>query len=129
MTTPITAGATSEMVTEIARVCHEVNRAYCQAMGDQSQGHWEHAPDWQRESAINGVLYHLKHPDSTPADSHNSWLAEKEAAGWKYGPTKDAEKKEHPCFVPYDQLPREQQAKDYLFLAVVRSMSVMRAWD
>ena len=26
---------------------------------------------------------------------------------------------EHPCFVPYDQLPKEQQVKDALFVAVV----------
>ena len=28
---------------EIARVCHEVNRAYCQAIGDNSQPTWEDA--------------------------------------------------------------------------------------
>ena len=35
----------------IARVCHEVNRAYCQALGDDSQPTWEEAPEWQRASA------------------------------------------------------------------------------
>jgi hypothetical protein len=28
---------------QIARVAHEVNRAYCQALGDQSQPAWEDA--------------------------------------------------------------------------------------
>lgn len=45
------------------------------------------------------------------------------AAGWKYGPVKDPERKEHPCFVPYDGLPPEQRAKDYLFRAVVHQLS------
>jgi hypothetical protein len=46
-------------VEEIAKVAHEVNRAYCQAIGDNSQPTWEEAPGWQRDSAINGVLLHL----------------------------------------------------------------------
>jgi hypothetical protein len=107
---------------EIAKVCHEVNRAYCEALGDTSQPPWEKAPDWQKSSALIGVAYHREHRDSTPADSHTSWLAEKKAAGWKYGPKKDPEKKEHPCFLPFEQLPKEQQAKDFLFRAVVRSL-------
>ena len=108
-------------VEQIARLCHEANRGYCAALGDQSQVPWELAPEWQRRSAIAGVEYHLAHPDSTPADSHRSWLSEKERDGWKYGPVKDPERKEHPCFVPYEQLPKEQQAKDFIFLAIVRA--------
>ena len=52
--------------------------------------------------------------------SHESWLAEKRATGWKYGPVKDPEKKEHPCCVPYAELPAAQQAKDRLFTGTVR---------
>jgi hypothetical protein len=107
---------------DIARVCHEANRAYCAALGDHSQPSWKDAPDWQKKSAITGVNYHWDNPNSTPADSHKSWLAEKEADGWKFGPVKDPEKKEHPCFVPYEELPAEQKAKDYIFLAICRAM-------
>lgn len=108
---------------EIARVCHEVNRAYCASLGDTSQPAWEAAPEWQRESAMRGVAHAQLNPDAKPSDSHESWLAEKKAAGWKYGPVKDPEKKEHPCFVPYAELPPEQKTKDFLFLAVIRSLS------
>lgn len=107
--------------TQIARMCHEVNRAYCAALGDYSQPAWEDAPDWQRASAIAGVTFTLANPDAPPSASHESWLAEKRESGWKYGPVKDPDAKEHPCFVPYDDLPPEQRAKDYLFQAVVRS--------
>jgi hypothetical protein len=107
---------------DIARVCHEANRGYCQALGDYSQPAWEDAPDWQKDSARKGVLYASDHPDAKPEDSHNSWLAEKERDGWKYGPEKDPVAKTHPCFVAYDQLPIEQRAKDYIFLAVCRAM-------
>lgn len=106
----------------IAKICHETNRAYCQTIGDDSQPTWEDAPDWQKTSAINGVNFHLTNPGSKPSHSHEEWLKEKKATGWKYGPVKDPEKKEHPCFVPYDQLPPEQKAKDALFVAVVNAL-------
>ena len=107
---------------QIARVAHEVNRAYCEALGDTSQPSWELAPEWQRMSAINGVEFHKANPSAGPDNSHIEWLKEKEATGWKYGPVKDADKKEHPCCVPYDKPPVEQKAKDYLFRGVVHAL-------
>lgn len=107
---------------DIAKICHEANKALCETQGDTSQPEWADAPAWQKESAINGVQFHLDNPDAGTDDSHKSWLAEKEAAGWKYGPVKDPDKKEHPCFVPYEELPSEQQAKDYLFRGIVHAL-------
>jgi hypothetical protein len=104
-----------------ARAAHEVNRAYCIAIGDTSQPRWEDAPDWQRSSAVNGVSGVLK--GNTPEQLHESWLAEKQATGWKYGPVKNPETKEHPCFVPYAELPAAQKAKDLLFVTTVRTMA------
>jgi len=110
-------------IEDIAKVCHETNRAYCEAIGEPvAQPSWEDAPEWQRTSAINGVQFHLANPDAKPSHSHESWLAEKAAAGWKFGHVKDAEKKEHPCFVPYEELPAAQQAKDALFIGVVNAL-------
>lgn len=103
----------------VARVCHEANREYCKTIGDDSQPSWEEAPAWQRDSAMNGVLFHFNNEDTTPADSHNSWLAEKTEQGWKYGEVKNPETKEHPCFVPYEELPKAQQVKDYIFKNIV----------
>lgn len=105
----------------IAQATHEANRAYCAAIGDNSQVPWEQAPDWQRSSAMNGVRGALA--GNTPEQSHESWLAEKAATGWKYGPVKDADKREHPCFVPYAELPPEQRAKDHVFVTVARAMA------
>ena len=105
----------------VAKVCHEANRAYCATIGDNSQTTWEDAPAWQKESAIAGVIFHLTNEDTTPADSHNSWLAEKTEQGWKYGEVKNPETKEHPCFVPYESLPKSQQAKDYIFKSIVEA--------
>jgi hypothetical protein len=107
---------------QVAKICHETNRAYCSALGDNSQLPWEESPEWQRTSAINGVIFHRNNPSAKPSASHESWLEEKRVNGWSYGPTKDPEKKQHPCFIPFDGLPLEQQAKDYLFKAVVDSV-------
>jgi len=103
----------------IAQICHETNRAYCQTIGDHTQFPWDSAPDWQRTSAVKGVEGIISGRIVRPEQSHESWLAEKKATGWKYGPVKDAEKKEHPCYVPYAELPADQRVKDALFFAVV----------
>jgi hypothetical protein len=110
-------------IAAIAKVCHMVNRGYCQAIGDNSQPTWDEAPEWQRESAIKGVEFHLNNPDAGPAASHENWLEEKRVQGWKYGPVKDPDKKEHPCFVWYVELPTEQKAKDYIFCAIVKALA------
>jgi hypothetical protein len=108
---------------EIAWVCHEANRAYCETLGDESQVPWDEAPQWIRTSAVTGVLHALKLPDGTPEDQHNAWLEEKRAEGWVYGPVKDADKKTHPCVVPYHELGVAHKRKDYLFRAVVKALT------
>lgn len=115
----------SPEVELIARTAHEVNRAYCQAIGDHSQPPWQDAPQWQRDSALSGVRYHLDNPDATPENSHEQWLLQKQAEGWVWGPEKNPARREHPCCVPYAQLPTAQRAKDYLFRAVVHSLKGM----
>ena len=42
---------------------------------------------------------------------HEVWAEGRLSAGWKYGPVRDEAKKEHPCLVPYEELPEEE--KDY----------------
>jgi hypothetical protein len=106
----------------IASVAHEVNRAYCQAIGDDSQKPWGETGIELRDSAAKGVAFAVKNPDATPEDQHNAWMADKLRSGWTYGPEKDLEMKRHPCLVPYAELPLEQRVKDYLFRAVVRSV-------
>ena len=108
--------------TDIAKVCHEANRALCEGLGDYSQVLWEFAPEWQKESALKGVGFNIDNPNASASASHDFWLKEKRLTGWKYGPYKDVEKKEHPCFVPYEDLSIRQQAKDHLFKAIVTAL-------
>jgi len=107
-----------QVVEACARAAHEANRAYCIAIGDASHVPWDEAPEWQRSSCRVGARGALE--GATPEQSHESWLATKQADGWCFGEVKDPEAKTHPCFVPYADLPPSQRAKDAIFVTVVR---------
>ena len=109
------------IIDATARVAHEANRAWCIANGDDSQPTWDDAPDWQKESARDGVLFHVNNPDAGDDASHNNWMAHKAAEGWVYGEIKDPEAKTHPCMVPFSDLPPVQRIKDSLFRAIVHA--------
>ena len=106
----------------VAKVCHEVNRGYCESIGDYSQPRWDKAHKWVRDSAINGVRFFYENPTSTPRDMHNSWMNQKIEDGWVYGEVKDPDKKTHPCIAEYDNLPLQQRIIDNLFIAVCEAM-------
>jgi hypothetical protein len=107
---------------DVAKICHEANKAYCEATGDNSQLPWEHAVLHQRVSALKGVEFCLANPEAPASANHDSWMREKAADGWVYGPVKDFDAKTHPAFVPYEELPPQQQAKDYLFKSIVAGL-------
>lgn len=106
----------------IAVVCHEANKAWCETNGDLTQKKWEEAEQWQRDSAIAGVKFRVLNPDAKHDAQHNAWMQDKINDGWVYGDVKDAEKKTHPCIVPFDRLPDFQQKKDALFCAIVDAL-------
>lgn len=118
--------ARSQIIESIAKVCHQANKAYCETIGDDSQVDWELAPDWQKDSARNGVALHLD-SDVGPSGSHKSWMKEKLADGWKFGETKDPKAKTHPCLVAFDKLSPMQQNKDILFMNIVKSFKGLSA--
>lgn len=104
----------------IAQVCHEANRRVQQLNGEVVNFPWEQTSEPLRESARDGVR-NVRN-GATPEESHENWLKFKEAEGWTYGPVKDFAKKEHPCFVPYAELPEGQEVKDQLFVAIVEAL-------
>lgn len=109
-------------ITTIAMACHEANKVWCMSQGDYSQKHWNEAEEWQKESAIKGVEFRIYRPDAGQDAQHNAWMQDKINDGWVYGLVKDAEKKTHPCIVPFEQLPIFQQKKDALFCAIVDAL-------
>lgn len=43
---------------------------------------------------------------------HEVWAKNRIAEGWVYGPVRDDAKKQHPCLVPYEQLPESEKEYD-----------------
>lgn len=105
---------------QIARICHEANKAYCEALGDYSHAPWSYSDPGLRASVENGVHVYLGNPKTTPEESHTNWVEFKRSQGWTLGKFKDLDSKKHPCMVAFDDLPPEQQIKDALFAAICK---------
>jgi RyR domain-containing protein len=118
---------TPETIEQAARVCHEALRAYSQTLGDNSLPPWEDAPEWQRESSRDGVRFQFAQfaagIEAPASATHDEWLKQRRAAGWKRGETKDHQTREHPSFVAYADLPVAEKLKDYLFAAICKAFS------
>jgi len=108
---------------EIAAVCHAANREYRSLIGEDSGSDWESASHFLRTSIIKGVQGRLATPHQTPRESHEAWFQHYTDNGWTHGPVKDESRKQHPCLLPYEQLPVAQRRKDLLFTAIVRALS------
>ena len=113
---------TKDKILEIAELCHEANKAYCELIGDYSQVHWDKAEDYQHEGIFNSIVNRIADPKMTHKDGHKEWMKFRELDGWVYGKVKDTKKKTHPCMIPYDELPPSQQTKDYIFHSIVKAM-------
>lgn len=83
-------------------------------LGDNSQPSWDEAPEWQRNSAVDGVVYHLTELSAgrkpSPAASHEKWMEAKLADGWKHEPIKQGEMVYRPCGFPFNRYSRVHQA-------------------
>ena len=111
-----------EKLVDIAVVCHQANKAWCEVNSDFSQEDWGDAEEWQRESAIKGVQFRFENPDAGESAQHDAWSKDKVEDGWVYGTEKNTYEKTHPCLVPFDELPEFQQKKDRLFCAIVDAL-------
>jgi hypothetical protein len=63
----------------------------------------------------------VKIPDSLLAlleklaqNTHEVWARARMDEGWSYGPARDDTKKQHPCLVPYSELPEKEKKYDRL---------------
>lgn len=44
--------------------------------------------------------------------NHDVWARQRIADGWTWGPRRDDAAKQHPCLVPYDELPESEKQYD-----------------
>jgi RyR domain len=57
---------------------------------------------------------------------HDTWVRMRLTQGWRNGPQRDDGKKEHPCLVPYDELPEDEKESDrQTTLATLRGLSAL----
>jgi RyR domain len=45
-------------------------------------------------------------------NAHEVWARERIAQGWRFGKERNDARKEHPCLVPYEQLPESEKVYD-----------------
>ncbi len=45
-------------------------------------------------------------------NAHEIWARQRLADGWKHGPRRNDAGKEHPCLVPYEDLPESEKQYD-----------------
>lgn len=43
---------------------------------------------------------------------HEVWSAGRMAEGWTYGPVRNDARREHPCLLPYEELPESEKEYD-----------------
>ncbi len=55
---------------------------------------------------------HLKLTELLAKNTHELWAQQRLAEGWKYGQQRDDTRKEHPCLVPYEELPESEKQYD-----------------
>lgn len=113
---------TEEQIENFAKIAHDCNKSFCETIGDDSQQNWEDCSQAQKDSAIAGVKFHASNPNSKAEDSHLSWFKQKKEDGWVYGLIKIPDLKQHPCMVPFESLPEEEQMKDHLFKNIVDTL-------
>jgi len=50
--------------------------------------------------------------DRLARNTHESWMQQRLSEGWRYGEHRDDATKQHPCLVPYDELPESERSYD-----------------
>ena len=56
--------------------------------------------------ALTGLL------EKVAENIHDVWAQERIKDGWTYGPARDDTKKQHPCLIPYPDLPEAEKMYD-----------------
>jgi hypothetical protein len=107
-----------------ARAAHEMNRSFCALQGDSSHKSWDDTSEDLKQTARLSVV-NIVEFDFNAEKTHEAWVNDKVARGYQLG-AKDDVKKTHPCLLPFAQLAFEIQAKDKLWVSVVKEFMTAR---
>lgn len=110
----------ADQVDRAAQVAHAAIRAHQIANGQKPHPEWDQAEEWMRESTREAVRSALVDP--TPGAQHERWLEERRAQGWSYGPERDDVRKKNPNMVEFHELPKFEQQKDSIIIAIARAL-------
>lgn len=105
-----------QLVMSCCRVAHEVYRA---GLEDSEMREWALAPEAERAVVVESVVAAIS--GTTPEQWHRRWCEKMASDGWKYGPARNEDAKEHPNLVNYESLDGEQRALDRAFIAAVKA--------
>jgi hypothetical protein len=128
-----------ESEDQIARALHEDFQQQRRKEGvvDSQNPDWDHLVDRLKDSnrhaadhipiKLRALDYRIAQldPEKKPVETfgtddvrllaqmeHARWCAELWLAGWSYGPVKQSALKQHPCLLPWNELPPNEQKKD-----------------
>lgn len=73
-------------IEDVAQVCHEVNKAYCESIGDNSQPEWDTAPlvgcgHKIKRGAVTNIYWYEEYESYEPTLDGKSWY-------WRYHPAR-----------------------------------------
>jgi RyR domain len=59
-------------------------------------------------------------------NAHDVWSRQRIAEGWRFGPKRNDDQKEHPCLVPYGELPESEKEYDRtMAAATLKAITVL----
>jgi hypothetical protein len=106
---------------QMAEICHEANRLYCQFSQSYTTLKWLKLDSRAQKGIVAGVEFIQKNPDATAEDCHENWCQWMLGDGWTPGGVLDRMAKVHPNIAPYDTLPARERIKDEIFIGIVRA--------
>ena len=121
---------TDDELTRIARTVHYANVGWNIGLEDPAPDPgFDILPDWHRQFIIDRVRT-VRDESVFLSDEdlalyiHQQWVDLMIARGWRLGKVKDpaAVPPTHPCLQDWRKLPPEQQKKDQMAIAIVRSL-------
>ncbi|HEY9602444.1 MAG TPA: TRAFs-binding domain-containing protein, partial [Allocoleopsis sp.] len=78
----------------------------------RSETSLNYQPEPLDTSNVTLTAEHLKLTELLARNTHELWAQQRLAEGWNYGQQRDDVRKEHPCLVPYDELPESEKQYD-----------------